>query len=57
MEGKTIIFITHRLAAVQEFDRLYVLEKGKLVEEGSHAELLAREGKYFQMLRKQVVML
>ncbi|SDA79198.1 ATP-binding cassette, subfamily B [Algoriphagus alkaliphilus] len=56
-EGKTIIFITHRLAAVQEFDRLYVLDKGKLVEEGTHAELIAKEGKYYQMIRKQLVML
>lgn len=56
-EGKSIIFITHRLAAVQEFDRLYVLDKGKLVEEGNHAELIARQGKYFQMIRKQLVML
>ncbi len=57
VEGKTIIFITHRLAAVQEFDRLYVLDKGKLVEEGNHAELIEREGKYFQMIRKQLVLL
>lgn len=56
-EGKTIIFITHRLAAVQEFDRLFVLDKGKLVEEGSHWDLVAREGKYFQMIRKQLVIL
>jgi len=57
VEGKTIIFITHRLAAVQEFDRLYVLDKGKLVEQGNHSELIAKEGKYFQMIRKQLVML
>lgn len=57
VEGKTIIFITHRLAAVQEFDRLYVLDKGKLIEEGSHTELIAKEGKYFQMIRKQLVVL
>lgn len=56
-EGKTIIFITHRLAAVQEFDRLYVLDKGKLVEEGNHLELIEKEGKYFQMIRKQLVLL
>lgn len=56
-EGKTIIFITHRLAAVQEFDRLYVLDKGKLVEEGNHQELIEKEGKYFQMIRKQLVLL
>ena len=56
-EGKTIIFITHRLAAVQEFDRLYVLDKGKLVEEGKHQELIEKEGKYFHMIRKQLVLL
>jgi ATP-binding cassette subfamily B protein len=56
-EGKTIIFITHRLAAVQEFDRLYVLDRGKLIEEGTHADLVIREGKYFEMIRKQLVVL
>ncbi len=56
-EGKTIIFITHRLAAVQDFDCLYVLDKGKLIEEGDHATLLAKEGKYFEMIRKQLVVL
>ncbi|WP_114748569.1 peptidase domain-containing ABC transporter [Pleomorphovibrio marinus] len=56
-EGKTIIFITHRLAAVQEFDRLYVLDKGKLLEEGTPTELLAKEGKYFEMVKKQFMIL
>lgn len=52
-QGKTIIFITHRLAAVQDLDRLYVLDKGKLVEEGTHTELLTRKGRYFEMVKKQ----
>ncbi len=52
-EGKTVIFITHRLAAVQEFDRLFVLDKGKLIEEGHHLELLENEGKYLEMVKKQ----
>ncbi|GAA0880578.1 peptidase domain-containing ABC transporter [Algoriphagus jejuensis] len=56
-EGKTVIFITHRLATVQDFDRLYVLEKGKLIEEGTHQGLLADEGKYFQMISKQLLVL
>lgn len=56
-EGKTIIFITHRLAAVKDFDRLYVLDKGKLLEEGTHTELLAKEEKYFEMVKKQYVVL
>lgn len=56
-EGKTIIFITHRLAAVQQFDRLYVLDKGKLIEEGSHQELIIAKGKYYQMIQKQLLVL
>jgi ATP-binding cassette subfamily B protein len=56
-EGKTIIFITHRLAAVQQFDRLYVLDKGKLIEEGTHQELIIAKGKYYQMIQKQLLVL
>lgn len=56
-EGKTVIFITHRLAAVQDFDRLFVLDKGKLIEEGTHQELLSNERKYFQMINKQLLTL
>jgi ATP-binding cassette, subfamily C, bacteriocin exporter len=56
-QGKTVIFITHRLAAVQEFDRLFVLDKGKLVEEGTHQELLQKQGKYFLMIHKQLLVL
>ncbi|WP_439482191.1 peptidase domain-containing ABC transporter [Cyclobacterium plantarum] len=56
-EGKTIIFITHRLAAVQEFDRIFVLDKGQLIEEGIHEELLEREGKYLEMVKKQFLVI
>ncbi|WP_439489199.1 peptidase domain-containing ABC transporter [Algoriphagus sp.] len=56
-EGRTIIFITHRLAVVQDFDRLFVLDKGKLIEEGTHQELLAYEGKYFGMIKKQMLVM
>ncbi|WP_163379652.1 peptidase domain-containing ABC transporter [Cyclobacterium sp. SYSU L10401] len=52
-EGKTILFITHRLAAVQEMDRIFVLDKGQLIEEGTHEELLGKEGKYYKMVKKQ----
>ena len=55
-QGKTIIFITHRLATVQGLDRLYVLDKGKLVEEGTHSELLDKEGRYFEMVKKQYLL-
>lgn len=56
-QGKTIIVITHRIATVKDYDHLFVLEKGNLVESGSPEELLDIEGKYFQMLRKQLEIL
>ncbi|AWW31304.1 peptidase C39 [Echinicola strongylocentroti] len=51
--GKTVVFITHRLAAVRDFDCILVLEKGKLVEKGNHHTLFSQEGAYYQMLQKQ----
>ncbi|WP_143961323.1 peptidase domain-containing ABC transporter [Litoribacter populi] len=55
--GKTIIFITHRLAAVKDFDELFVLDNGELVEYGSHESLLLRKGNYYSMVQKQMLVL
>lgn len=55
--GKTVIFITHRLAAVKDFDLLFVLENGRLVEQGTHSELLTKGAKYFEMINKQLLVL
>ena len=52
-EGRTVIAATHRLSSVVDADRILVLEKGRLVEEGRHRELLERRGTYFQLWRKQ----
>ena len=46
MEGRTTFVIAHRLSTVQSADRIYVLEAGRVVEAGSHAELLERNGLY-----------
>lgn len=46
MEGRTAIVIAHRLSTVQKMDRIIVLESGKIVEEGSHKELLYKSGVY-----------
>jgi ATP-binding cassette subfamily B protein len=45
-EGKTVIFITHQLAAVQNADRIFVMDNGKIVQIGTHSELFNQEGLY-----------
>ncbi len=52
-EGKTILIIAHRLSTVINADKIVLLEKGKLTEEGSHRDLYTRKGKYFEMWQKQ----
>lgn len=56
-EGKdhTMLFISHRLSSVKSCDKVFMLEKGCLIEEGSHKELMEKGGSYAQMYRKQAM--
>lgn len=53
MEGKTALVIAHRLSTIEDVDRIYVLHHGRIVESGSHAELLALGGVYAHLHRLQ----
>ena len=52
-EGKTVIFISHRLSSATMADRVYMFEGGEIIEQGTHSELLAINGKYVDMWHKQ----
>ena len=53
VQGRTTIAIAHRLSTLHRADRLVVLDRGVVVEEGSHDELMAREGAYFRLYEAQ----
>ena len=53
MKGRTTIVIAHRLSTIQKMDRIIVLDKGEVVEDGSHTELIARKGYYAELWNSQ----
>ena len=53
MAGKTVIAIAHRLSTIAQMDRLVIIEHGRIVEQGSHRELLAHDGHYAALWRRQ----
>ncbi|MEL6698608.1 MAG: ABC transporter ATP-binding protein [Bacteroidota bacterium] len=55
MAGRTSVIIAHRLSTIQQADQILVLDKGKMVEKGSHEELLKQEGAYYQLHQKQFI--
>ena len=55
MAGRTVLVIAHRLSTVQEADRILVLEAGRIVEQGSHGELMASGGRYRDLCERQFI--
>ena len=53
MQGKTVIAIAHRLSTIAQMDRILVMDRGRIVEQGSHADLLARGGLYARFWARQ----
>lgn len=53
MKGKTVIIISHRFSTVRNADRILVLDKGKIIEEGTHEELIKKDGKYAHAFKLQ----
>jgi ATP-binding cassette subfamily B protein len=53
-EGKTVVIVAHRLSTVRSADKIVVLDRGKIVEEGTHEELTRRKGAYYELVRNQL---
>ena len=53
VEGRTTLAIAHRLSTIQKADMIYFMERGRIVEKGTHDELVNRKGRYFELARQQ----
>jgi HlyB family type I secretion system ABC transporter len=53
LAGKTVVLVAHRLSTIKDADHIYVLHQGRVAEEGTHRQLLVREGRYWALCRAQ----
>jgi len=51
---QTVILVAHRLSTIKNADTIVVLDKGQLVEQGTHLELLSKKGKYYSLVKNQL---
>ncbi len=54
VQGKTVVVVAHRLSTVKNADQIIVLEKGKVVEVGIHADLSRNGGRYYELVKNQL---
>ncbi|MBL5897499.1 cysteine/glutathione ABC transporter ATP-binding protein/permease CydC [Lelliottia amnigena] len=52
MKNKTVLMVTHRLRGLANFDQIIVMDNGRIIEQGSHAELFAKQGRYYQFKQR-----
>jgi ATP-binding cassette subfamily B protein len=53
-EGKTVVVVAHRLSTVKNADRILMMDNGEIAEEGTHSELIALKGKYYELVKNQL---
>jgi ATP-binding cassette subfamily B protein len=54
IKGRTSIIVAHRLSTVKNADQIIVLEKGEIVEQGNHEDLVSMRGKYYELVKNQL---